>query len=101
MPTYILSKMKPKGAGGFAVADAADIEMPDGRRLSEVELGGGGEGGSAESPVSVDLSAYETQGLIVETYADGGEISYQMEFDSGGKPIKVTDSNGNETVLKW
>lgn len=53
------------------------------------------------SPTSVDLSAFETQGLIVETYADGSEITYQMEFDSEGRPIKVTDSNGNETVLTW
>ena len=101
MALRIYGTFEPDGT--FPAVKAEDVEMPDGKRLSEVELGGGEGGGSssAESPISVDLSAYETQGLIVETYADGSEITYQMEFDSEGRPIKVTDSNGNETVLTW
>lgn len=35
MPTFLLSKLKPNGSGTFPVADACDIEMPDGTRLSE------------------------------------------------------------------
>ena len=53
------------------------------------------------SPVSVDLSAYESEGKIVETYADGSAITTVMEFDANGNPIKITDSNGNVTVLTW
>lgn len=49
----------------------------------------------------VDLSAYESDGEIVETYADGSVVTTVMEFDSNGKPTKITDSNGNVTVLTW
>lgn len=53
------------------------------------------------SPVSIDLSAYESDGRIVETYADGSVVTTVMEFDENGKPTKITDSNGNVTVLTW
>ena len=49
----------------------------------------------------VDLSAYESDGKIVETYADGSVVTTVMEFDSNGKPTKITDSNGNVTMLTW
>lgn len=50
---------------------------------------------------SVDLTAFESEGVIVETYADGSTITYTMEFDESGNPTKITDSNGNVTVLTW
>lgn len=50
---------------------------------------------------SVDLSAYESSGQIVETYEDGTKKTTSVEFDENGNPIKITDSNGNETVLTW
>lgn len=50
---------------------------------------------------SIDLSAYESSGQIVETYADGSTKTTTIEFDENGNPIKITDSNGNETVLTW
>ena len=50
--------------------------------------------------VSVDLSQFES-GVITETYADGSTLTYTMEFDADGNPIKITDSNGNITVLTW
>ncbi len=53
------------------------------------------------SPASIDLSAYESDGKIVETYADGSVLTTVMEFDANGKPTKITDSNGNVTVLTW
>ena len=49
----------------------------------------------------VDLSGFETKGKIVETYSDGTSLTYNFEFDSEGNPTKITDSNGNETVLTW
>lgn len=49
----------------------------------------------------IDLSAYESEGKIVETYADGSVVTTVMEFDSNGKPTKITDSNGNVTMLTW
>ena len=51
-------------------------------------------------PVSVDLSGYES-GTVAETYSDGSTMTYSFEFDSDGNPTKITDSNGNETVLIW
>ena len=50
---------------------------------------------------SIDLSAYDSNGQIVETYADGSTKTTTVEFDENGSPIKITDSNGNETVLTW
>ena len=50
-------------------------------------------------PVSIDLSAYESEGRIEETFADGSSVTTVMEFDENGKPAKITDSNGNVTDL--
>lgn len=55
-----------------------------------------------ETPaVSVDLTAFESAGTVVETHADGSAKTYTMEFDEDGNPTKVTDSDGNVTVLTW
>lgn len=51
--------------------------------------------------VSVDLSALETDGTIVETLSDGSTKTTTMEFDADGNPVKITDADGNETVLTW
>lgn len=64
-------------------------------------LAGGGGGGGSKTPVSIDLSASDTEGKIVETYSDGTERVTTLEFDADGNPIKVTDENGNETTLIW
>lgn len=53
------------------------------------------------SPTSINLSSFESEGKIVETFADGSAITTVMEFDSDGKPTKITDSNGNVTVMTW
>ena len=50
---------------------------------------------------SIDLSAYESNGRIVETYEDGSTKTTTVEFDAIGNPIKITDGNGNVTVLTW
>lgn len=50
---------------------------------------------------SIDLSAYESNGQIVETYEDGSTKTTTVEFDAIGNPIKITDANGKVTVLTW
>lgn len=50
---------------------------------------------------SIDLSAFESTGTIVETFADGSTKTTTMEFDANGNPIKITDTNGNVTILTW
>ena len=60
-----------------------------------------GEEGEEKRTVAVDLSGFETEGKIVETYSDGISLTYNFEFDSEGNPTKITDSDGNETVLTW
>lgn len=52
-----------------------------------------------KTPVEVDLTAFESDGIIVETYADGSTVTTTMERNAEGKVTKITDSNGNETVL--
>ena len=50
---------------------------------------------------SIDLSAFDSDGTIVETFADGSTKTTTMEFDANGNPIKITDADGNVTVLTW
>ena len=52
-------------------------------------------------PASIDLSSYESDGEIVETFPDGSVKTTVMEFNSDGKPTKITDRNGNVTTLTW
>lgn len=52
-------------------------------------------------PTSIDMSSFESEGKIVETFADGSTETTVMEFDADGKPTKITDGNGNVTVLTW
>ena len=54
-----------------------------------------------EVPTTIDLSALDTEGKIVETYADGASKTTTMEFDADGNPVKITDSDGNVTTLIW
>lgn len=35
MPIELIDKIKPKNGGSFPMADACDVEMPDGTRLSD------------------------------------------------------------------
>lgn len=60
-----------------------------------------GSGSLSKATTSVDLSGFETEGKIVETYSDGTSLTYNFEFNSEGNPTKITDSDGNETVLTW
>lgn len=54
-----------------------------------------------EQPVSIDMSALESEGKIVETYADGTQKVTTIEFNAMGNPSKITDSNGNVIQFMW
>lgn len=96
MATWLIEKIKPKDNKNFPLVDAVDVEMPDGTRLSDAVLGGG----DTKSPVSIDLTQYSSNGVIVEHYADGSTLTNTVEFNADGKPIKVT-SGDNEVTLEW
>ena len=59
------------------------------------------KGDAPKTPTEVDLSGFESEGIIVETYADGSSLTHTFEFDANGKPTKITDSDGNEITLTW
>ncbi len=54
-----------------------------------------------EEPTAYDLSAFDTDGTITETYADGTTKTTTMEFDADGNPVKITDGDGNVVTLTW
>ena len=62
---------------------------------------GDGQGGNVQTPVAINLSALDTDGTIVEEYADGTTKTTTMEFDDDGNPVKITDGDGNVTELTW
>jgi YD repeat-containing protein len=58
------------------------------------------EESSAVYPSNIDMTNLDN-GIIVEKYTDGTTKTTTMEFDADGNPVKITDGNGNETVLTW
>ena len=67
----------------------------------EICTGGGVPGGNVQTPVAIDLSAFDTEGKIVETFEDGSTETTTMEFDDNKRPIKITDGDGHVTTLTW
>ena len=57
--------------------------------------------GTLSNVVAIDFSAYEINGQIRETYADGTVKTTTIEFDTNGNPIKFIDGNGNITTITW
>lgn len=53
------------------------------------------------NPVSIDFSAFDTEGKIIEIFADSSTRTTTMEFDADGNPIKIIDADGNVTILTW
>lgn len=66
-----------------------------------IELAKAGEIAGQKRVKAVNLSQFESNGKIVETYEDNSTVTYNFQFDSNKNPTKITDSNGNETVLTW
>jgi hypothetical protein len=96
MALKVYATFEPDGT--FPAIFAKDVEMPDGKRLSEVEFGGGGS--VTNTPTNIDLTRYATDGVIVEHYADESTVTHAIEFNADGKPVKVT-TNGVTTTLEW
>lgn len=88
----LISGLRPKNGKDFPLMQAHDIMVAeDGTRLDEKLAG---------AP-AIDLSAFETEGVIVETLANGTTKTTTFEFDENGNPVKITDGDGNVTVLTW
>lgn len=58
-------------------------------------------GNSTCEPIAYDFSAFDSEGKIVATFADGSTQTTTMEFDANGNPIKIIDPNGKEIVMTW
>lgn len=98
MPIEIIDKIKPKNNGSFPLMDAADVQMPDGKRLTE-------ELAEKPKPVAIDLSFIgpdsENNGMIIETYEDGTAKETKLTYDEGGNITEIEDADGHKTTLVW
>lgn len=95
MAISLIDKIKPKNNGTFALVDAVDVEMPDGKRLSDWKGGGIGE------EKTFDLT---TLGMGAVTM-DGATSALQMDtttiraaLDEGAIKVIVPVAFGEATV---
>lgn len=49
---------------------------------------------------AMDFSMWDS-GAFSEMLEGGSSASYGVEFDSKGRPVKITDSDGHETAITW
>lgn len=82
MAIELISKIKPKNNGTFALVDAADVEMPDGSRLSDFNPAYPTAAGAAKIKPGVYYSYGEvsTLAITLEEGADGMANEYLFEF---------------------
>lgn len=86
MAIPITDKFKPKGVGGYALMDAADVEMPDGTRLSDFKGGVTSVNGQTGD---VTISAINGK--------DGVSPSVTITAITGGHRITITDATGTKS----
>lgn len=101
MAVKVQSTIEPYN-DSYKVVNAKNVGVgEDNKPLDEVlqNLPSSGGGGGTVPPTAIDISGLDTDGTIVETYADGTSKTTTMEFDDKGNPTKVTDGNGNVTEL--
>ncbi len=86
MAITLIDKIKPKNNSGFALVDAADVEMPDGTRLSDADFGG-----EAELPSVTD--ADDGKVLTVDGGAWTAKLPVQPDgsVDSGLPAVTFVD----------
>jgi hypothetical protein len=93
MPIEIIDKIKPKNNGSFPLVDAADVQMPNGERLTETLA-------EKPKPSTIDLSRLDPddtgKGYIVEIYADDTMRTTEVTYDAAGNIIRI----GN-TAINW
>ena len=70
MAIELIGKIKPKNNGTFAMVDAADVEMPDGTRLSDLEI---------------------------PEVKDGVSPTVTVTGITGGHRVTITDATGTKT----
>ena len=76
------------------------VNLPDELMEREVKRALEVLGVTYDTPTSIDLSRMD-EGEIVETFSDGSTKTTTIEYDADGNPVKITDGDGNETVLTW
>lgn len=101
MPIYLIDKIKPKNNGEFPIVDADDVLMPDGKRLSALNLSmGGGENGTiphigedgnwwvGDTNTGVKAQG-ESGGYYRPSVTDNGDGTFTMSFTPSinGMPI--------------
>lgn len=76
MAIDLIDKIKPKNNGTFALVDAADVEMPDGSRLSAFATGSGGSNSAMETfdLVSLGMGVIKFDGSTTVFQTDTTEI---------------------------
>lgn len=98
MPIEIIDKIKPKNNGSFPLMDAADVQMPDGKRLTEALA-------EKPKPSTIDLSRLdpdaENKGVITETLTDGTTRETKLTYDADGNITEIEDADGHKTTLVW
>ena len=98
MPIEIIDKIKPKNNGSFPLVDAADVQMPNGERLTETLA-------EKPKPSTIDLSRLdpdaENKGVITETLTDGTTRETKLTYDEDGNITEIEDADGHKTTLVW
>jgi YD repeat-containing protein len=98
MPIEIIDKIKPKNNGSFPLVDAADVQMPNGERLTEALA-------EKPKPSTIDLSRLdpdaENKGVITETLTDGTAKETKLTYDDAGNITEIEDADGHKTTLVW
>lgn len=102
MAVYISGKLKPNG--DFTLADAEDIQMPDGTRLSETEMGKPGQSGKSAYEIAVDNGFEGTEpewleSLKGEPGAKGEQGEPGEKGDPGEKGEKGEKGDPGDTKL--
>lgn len=92
---------RPYAIGYIPAADLLAIITADDSATHTIRIYQKVAASALETPTAVDLTQYESNGMIVETYADGTTKTTTFEFDESGNPTKITDGDGNVTTLTW
>lgn len=92
MAIELISKIKPKNGGSFALVDAVDVEMPDGTRLSEAEFGGGALIVTIDETTGLaSHSASEIMGAVSAVLLINGSL-YHLEHISENDAVFVRNN---------
>ena len=82
----LISKIKPKGGGTFAMVDAADVEMADGTRLEEAlyKVKGSGYVVSPEPPEDIRMLWLDPHDSGIGESGDVSSVLDEIDILLGG-----------------